>query len=485
MANTKDGWDDKRSTYVEDVTNNGLKRIKGEFYLQGVRFTFSFIETRQGEYLIRGHVGLRDPTSGHLLHIQGPARRERIDRETKKYGISREDAREKLSKKDSIKAKCECNLHETTLDAIKAAIENAAQKLLEENRDTLQGAHKTLPGDNSTLAQLFFHYGKKFLNSQGSVKEKTYKQKRSTLKTACLKFNMEARKIELKDIKKAFPNLGKSKADDGQLRQLQLFWDFCMANGVLQRDNPFRLFFSTYRIAKNEDTVKLQRKATTPKSLPERVETKLNDFISNASPTDVLTTGLLFIKEFGLNAKEVCNLTGENISSDSGNSTVCLIIKRENVTGATHTYIVPCSAFASREILRRIKALAIQPDQKKMRILKSATGQNISPKELTAFCRTSLLRAGMSYSDLQRDYSQPGGVGVRLLIANYHNRLAYICGLEEIDEGAVKYLSGQSLAGNVTADHYRSFTEPAGQKYLQQVLRIPLNQKAVRRRWKS
>lgn len=59
--------------------------------------------------------------------------------------------------------------------------------------------------------------------------------------------------------------------------------------------------------------------------------------------------------------------------------------------------------------------------------------------------------------------------GVRLLLAHYKHRITYLAGLDA-DNGAVRFLQGLSLAGNVTADHSRSFTSPEGQAFLLSIL---------------
>lgn len=88
---------------------------------------------------------------------------------------------------------------------------------------------------------------------------------------------------------------------------------------------------------------------------------------------------------------------------------------------------------------------------------------------MTAACRTELLQAGIGYATLQADRNEPLGVGVRLLLKNYRYRLEHICGLQN-DQGAVRFMLGQSLAGYTTADHYRSFTSEEGQAFLRLAL---------------
>lgn len=70
---------------------------------------------------------------------------------------------------------------------------------------------------------------------------------------------------------------------------------------------------------------------------------------------------------------------------------------------------------------------------------------------------------------LAPDRAQPYGVGVRLLLAHYQHRITYLAGLDA-DNGAVRFLQGLSPAGNVTADHSRSFTSPEGQAFLLSML---------------
>ena len=101
-------------------------------------------------------------------------------------------------------------------------------------------------------------------------------------------------------------------------------------------------------------------------------------------------------------------------------------------------------------------------------MLKDFSGKRLTPKTLTEFCR-ELLHCGMDYISLTPDRTQPYGVGVRLLLAHYKHRITYLAGLDS-DNGAVRFLLGLSLPGNVTADHYRSFTSPEGQEFLLNIL---------------
>lgn len=172
-----------------------------------------------------------------------------------------------------------------------------------------------------------------------------------------------------------------------------------------------------------------------------------------------------------MSARRACDLTwGDFLFNADDPDRVRVILKNEDIAGATHDFTRPCSRFCAREIKRRYNALDGQRGiNRKTYILLKQDGKRVTPKELTAFCREALLNAGMSYSDLQPDRKEPNGVGVQLLNKNLHSRITNICGLGR-DKGASKYSAVESLAGYTTSDHYRSLSCEEGQDFLQIIM---------------
>ena len=155
---------------------------------------------------------------------------------------------------------------------------------------------------------------------------------------------------------------------------------------------------------------------------------------------------------------------------DRPETTVQFSIRKENLAGATHDFTRPGTPFCARELYRRSQSALLRwGSLDGHRVLENIDGKALSCKKLNEFCRNRLLHNGMDYGSLSADMSQPYGVGVRLLLANYKAHIVYLSGFSE-DSAVVKFLLGHSLSGNATADNYRSFTSPEGQEYLLDIL---------------
>lgn len=139
-------------------------------------------------------------------------------------------------------------------------------------------------------------------------------------------------------------------------------------------------------------------------------------------------------------------------------------MENDDSAGATHDYTRPIFPFGAEMLAahhKRLLALYPEAELKKLPvIIPACPGKKpVSPKELTAFCRAELFRAGMAQDDILPIPGEPFGAGISLLLRNYRHRLEHDCGLIS-DPSAVNYLAGHSLQYDVTADHYRSFTCP-------------------------
>ena len=251
------------------------------------------------------------------------------------------------------------------------------------------------------------------------------------------------------------------------------FWRFCMEMGIYQGQNPFELYFLRNPSSSRKPSEGMQRQALKPASLPRQVEQTLNQWISDAPSDDMRYTGMLLIKDAGFPSGEACELLWDDLLFNRmgrPETTVQFVIQKEFIVGATHNYTRPGTTFCAKELLRRAQAcLERWGSLENHYVLEDFTGKRLTSKQLTEFCRERLLHSGMDYASLTPDRSQPYGVGVRLLLAHCKYRITYLAGLQE-DSGAVRFLRGFSLAGNVSADHYRDFTSPEGQNFLWNIL---------------
>lgn len=447
--------------------------MTGTYIYNGYLVHYSANTRKSGDYLVMIRVSLMDPRSGNIVMKPGKEYRDKLNAimmakleaiETKKGYVTQEDkdkAREDALKSESLKVVKKGYLKTKSKEAVQKKVKEIAEELYNKYVGALIDAHKQLPGELLSLPQLAHTYGDKFIACQGRVSEKTRRKKESNLKKVCMKFgSLPVGKIGQREIKKVFKDFGKDAST--QLKILEKFLAYCTDMGVIQIANPFSIFLHENQIVKKKNTAQLQKKAVALNSLPVKVEKILNDAIAAADPRDPLMTGLLLVKEMGMSATEACALRWSDIYFYS-DGTAKIRTDKDDLIGATHLFLRPCSRLLSRELRRRYDAVATDTDGKF--VLMGARQKAVTPKALTAFCRTQLLHAGIGYAYLQRDRGEPGGIGIRLLQKNYAYRLAHICGLGQ-DSGAVKFLQAQSLAGNTTADHYRSFTSEDGQFHL-------------------
>ncbi|MEG1683648.1 MAG: hypothetical protein RR295_07450, partial [Oscillospiraceae bacterium] len=255
-------------------------------------------------------------------------------------------------------------------------------------------------------------------------------------------------------------------ADDG----LQLLWRFLHYLQAIHQyfgENMFDKYYQRYPKRTPKPLEEVVAAANRAKSLPDSTYRTLAAEISRASATDAKTTGLLLIHHGGLSAVEACKLTWGQVTFDAIDDGSCqLALRKEDNAGATHDYTHPVFPFAARELRRRYDHL--RRDGASLDSRKVLAG--LTPKVLTAHCRTRLHHLGVSHRELAEETGkgQIGG-GVKLLLKDYEYRLVYHCGIRS--EGELNYMRLRSLSTDVTADNYRSFSSPSGQKRLLLTLR--------------
>ena len=454
---------------VTQTKENGLLHISGSLMFNGSRFTFSFREQQRGMYRLRGRVALR-AVDGKILPIDGPRRRAVLERMRQNHGG---ELPKKAEYSDSLLGVKQVFLHTTQEEALRAAVQKAAEELYAENllaiQDDMSSARvdKTHPADAVRLymRRFFASYPRPITQETRRLKERRLQKIASKLD----RYTMDS--IPARALLQLHQELG-SKGDE-LFRLAGQFWRFCMEIGVYQGTNPFERFFLKNPSSTRKASATLVRSALTPKSLPTKTVQNLHQEITRADAESVKHTGVLLILEDGFPADEACSLRWSDVlfnQMDRPETTVQFAIQKEFIAGATHDYTRPGTPFSAQELYRRAKACEHHWGTLDGHyVLEDFSGKRLTSKTLTEFCRELLLHCGMDYLSLTPDRTQPYGVGVRLLLAHYKHRITYLAGLDS-DNGAVRFLLGLSLSGNVTADHYRSFTSTEGQEFLLDIL---------------
>lgn len=81
------------------------------------------------------------------------------------------------------------------------------------------------------------------------------------------------------------------------------------------------------------------------------------------------------------------------------------------------------------------------------------------PDDLSKYTASKLQRLALSGPFGVQAWNLTGAGAVALCLRTYEHNVTHGCNLRE-DSGMQRFLSAKSLTGNVTADHYRSFTDP-------------------------
>ncbi len=460
------GFDDPKSSYKNTVNENGKHHIEGTYYLNGVGFHFSLNEQEKG-YLLRGRISVRSPADGKVLKMIGGARRA----VTEHWNQANPDTRMEGKALEKLNIFCELNINAMDEPSIKSRISKSAAKLYAKHESAIRTAQKELGiSANRTAAEAVTIYMKDFLKSDYvHVTADT----RRAVELAVGRVAAELSAVPMGEVSQAMiKHYAKvhEKSAGADLRYAQKFWDFCRAQGVYQEENPLAKYMQINAGSKSKKSPdESMHKAAEFTCLPTKVQQNINNRIWN-SLGDSDFMGLLLVMEAGLPAQDTCSLLWKDVLFHESRGFVSLYLTKDDSAGATHDYTRPIFPFGAEMLTEHRKRLLALYSVEQLQNLPVVTPgcpdkKPVSPKELTAFCRAELLHAGMGQDDMLPIPGQPYGMGIRLLLRSYRHRLEYYCGLS-LDAAAVNYLTGHSLQYDVTADHYRSFTCPEGQRYL-------------------
>lgn len=458
------GWDDKRSIFNAKYAEHGkIEKLTGQYWLNDIQINFSLTRQLNGEYIMRGQCSLISPQDGFVLQVQGKERRKRLKKLNEK-GVTYDEGRlEELNASASLYSRSD------DLDTLKCIIAKKAEKLYGDNILSVEESIKrTGPAQNIRSAQAVRIYADKFLTKSNASTKTIRSYKNALVRIGGALDSTPMNSVKIKDIRKLAESLGNSA--DATLLLAQRFWAYCRDIGLFKGCNPFDEFFSRHKLGKEKSADILQRNAVTPKVLPYTVEATLNERIMN-NLSDGRMLGLAIIKGAGLPSSAVCSLNWGDIHFDNEDyQYVRIKIRKDDLAGSTHDFTHPIFPFEGQVLHRRYDLLREKYSLDKLLSLPVTTvlkneKKPLSAKDVTAFCRTELLQSGIGHSALSTPNIVPGGIGVRLLQSNYVHKIVNECGLQN-DIASVKFLQCHSLLGDVTANNYRSFICPEGQRRL-------------------
>ena len=247
------------------------------------------------------------------------------------------------------------------------------------------------------------------------------------------------------------------------------FWNYCLDRLYVSGTNPFPAFADT-RISPKA----LQSKALQANTLSTETFYKLFDLLAVKASSKDCGVALL---ASGFTAEQICNLRWKNLYFDPSREdfvTVGLFLAER--AGAQHNYTRPCIPMTAL-ILRTLHSELEKksPKSLKDKYVVTTGSRKTLPSELHKYAAAKLVKAGVANDTIQKARDEfPSEHYARTLLYNtYCKLLVTKCGLSsQTQGGTIKFLCGLSLAGDVTASNYTSFTSPEATERLYMILKI-------------
>lgn len=430
-----------------DESVDGKRAITASYFAQGLRFNCTLREQKDG-IKMRGRVSILNMKTGTVMQVVDP----------KRSALLAANPKADLN----IFKEITCNKG-LNMTRVKEKFTTAVKMILNEEQDSILEHLKSLDGGAlyPTISLLVFENS--FLSKEfAKVTPETWEKKKKDLEEICRTLGeKKLNSMKKHDISVVYKKLGAGRTAEAKVK---LFGQYlAYSAGVAPTENPCISYLDDVQRKVKRDGAKIAKQTFAPKSLAEDEDVKLNQLIATADPNNSLVTGLLLVKELGLTSAKALDLNWENILWECPEIPfVRVALSNIENAGATHNYTKPCGPFASAELKRRFQWAVEQYGEtvETQPIIPKVKRKKVKPEEIGNFCRQALIQVK---KELGKE--AVGGENTLLFSKNYEHQLIYTCGLPA-ESGGLKYLKGQSLAGNVTADHYRPFSSPEGLHYL-------------------
>lgn len=441
--NIKDSWKDPRSRFKKSE-KNGRVCYSGCLWFDNVEFAFTLNEQSGGRY--RGRVSAKDPKTGRVLQYEGKEKRER-ERQGRKLLVV-------LDVKIADLAEGERQAKEVVLAKVKELYAKNKTRI----RKQSLSAEET---GNSTLMQGVTRHAESFLKTRRG-NEKTIKTNLRQLE----KVAMEFEKIPLKEIEvKNIRILQKKNAlTDRQFGILRAFWDYYSENVMVLPGNPFAQYRAENRVKKTGAQV--ARARATIRKLFENDEKKINEKLFNQAIQDGRYMALILAKDAGLNNTQMSKLQWKDIIFDNEEENYVRICTEKVIAEQKKVFVRPCFSLCALALRQRYKKLLETETVKKLakHYVVSEDGKEMPVQKLNSFIRETLARLGISNRVLAALHAETPQIsaGVQLLLNTYKYKIEEMCGLEEIDPAAIKFLQSLSFGRDTTANHYHDYMSKDG-----------------------
>lgn len=457
--NCEERWQVSESYCDETRDKDGRLHYKGSYHLDGVVFTFNVNEQAKGKHILRGQVSVFSQRKGHLM-------RDRKEKGEEPKVIMR-----------NIYPSPPFGTDRTIWRVfVMGSVEKAAQSLLSEKRHQIKrDAELSITPDSVTPQLALIVWGDSFLrqrheNASQKSREDYYRVLSRFFRILPNKPMTEFRESEItKAIQETHPSRQAIKlAKD--------FWGYCIDTHQCSGKNPFPV------------ETKKRKSAAAKQAEADRLDIldiEMQDAVYRRAldePTGA-NCGVALMLWGGLDAKRACSLLWKDLvfSEDEG---IILKLNFEDYAGATHNYSRTLFQQGEAIVKNRYHELANKYGKTRLCTMPivsiaSTPQKSMKPNDLKQYGKAMLKRIGIGQRIIGHSDTNSIEIAARIFENTYAHNLAYRCGLNE-DTGLYLFLCGRSLAGNTTADHYRSFTDADGIEAQRSVQRRMAPEKAIK-----
>ena len=455
-------WESSGSYCVETLNAEGRAHYEGTYKMNGVAFPFTCNEQTNGKQMLRGQISIFSQRRGRLLRIRekGADDKPQIAQKSIYPNIFASDG--------SLLPKASWQ------NAVMERVESAALKMLREYQSTIKRDIElsATPG-NITPQMALTLYGDTYLriNHRNAVPQSQEDYRRILSRFYQIMPNIpmcDVRKSHIQDAEKA------SGASQRMLKIARDFWQFCVDGHYCDGSNPFPI------------SGKKRKSAQAKQAAADRLDVLDKDMQEDiykeacGHPSGPMCGLHLLLS--GFDDRYVCELQWDDLDILE-NGEIRLPLKKEDNAGATHAFdriVAP----QCRDVLHLRREMLLQKygktRLKTMPVVSLASNPEkaIKPDDLGKKAAGVIQRHAIQKTISAKASDLTGAAAVRICLNTYHANLDHECALHE-DSGMRSFLSGESLTGNVTADHYRSFTDSDGVEQQYKVLRRMAPEKPI------
>lgn len=460
FPDTNNGWSDLHSFINEIYNEHDLLTVRGLFFYHGAEFRFSLTQQTKGRYVMRGTVSVISPADGAVLQLKGREKSEITKKLSVDY-IARMEG--KRLPELNLSAAIYCTSLE--IEQIKAAIQKSALRLYKGYAAQIHRALGEVARPDTITPSIAAHkFVDRYLEkNHPNLNTKSCETYRGEILDMCSAMpHIPMKDYSVSTLKKwaAWSDLSNHRKE-----LLRKFWMFCIDSKVCIGKSPFP---PKEKKIKSSDTA-IEKMGRLSILTIEQQDALFELMIRAPTGADC---GVALKLWGNYNFKTACSFKWSDVIFASDHDDYVRIkYSRTDLAGATHSYICPLFPAGALILQKRYNELRKIYDEDaigQMPIVSQAKspGIGLTPSALTQTATMRLHSIGLTYENLHALHKNNKSVAVsNLILENTYAYCVYVlCDLDD-EPGTAKFLLHESLAANVTDDHYTSFTsDEAGER---------------------